>query len=134
MRGVGVGVVLAAIGGAACFGRNLPESTSTTTVTSAATTPSGEVVSDRIARTVCVHEVECGRVRDPSLCVDASRMRTARELSSWTCDADSARVAAEQCLFGLRGEPCSVDLSARPNICAKNGGCATIEGDPAAAR
>jgi hypothetical protein len=97
-----VGFALSSLGGLAligCFGRG-NEVASTTTVTSANISSSSatDTVADRIARAVCIHEVECGRVREPELCVDASRSRVAAELGAWTCDGESARVSAEQCL------------------------------------
>ena len=130
-----VGVALAVVvTGAGCF-RQYEPPPATTTLTSATVPRSGDSISDRIARALCVHEVECGRVRDPDMCVDASRMRVARELGSWTCDADSARIGAEQCLASLRGAACAIDLSAQEDVCSRNGGCATVDDDrPAASR
>jgi hypothetical protein len=130
-----VGLFVTALAAVACGGHAYPDASSTTTVTSSSVTPGAETVSDRIARAVCIHEVECGRVRDPGLCIDSSRSRVATELGAWTCDAESARVSAEQCLFALRSESCAVDLSARENVCSANGGCASVETDrPAASR
>lgn len=127
--------IVAVSAGVGCFGRG-SETTSTTTVTSAnMSSASSDTVADRIARTVCIHEVECGRVHEPELCVDGSRSRVATELGAWTCDPDAARVSAEQCLAALKRESCSVDLSARENVCPTNGGCARVESDrPAASR
>ena len=128
---VGLAISLVGVG---CFGRGT-ETTSTTTVTSANVSSGPDTVADRIARAVCIHEVECGRVHEPELCVDASRSRVATELGAWTCDSESARVSAEQCLATLKREVCSVDLSARENVCATNGGCARADSTrPAASR
>jgi hypothetical protein len=130
-----VGLALSVLGGVACGGSAYPDASSST-VTSAniATSNVGDSVADRIARMVCIHEVECGRVHEPELCVDASRSRVASELGAWTCDPESARVSAEQCLATLKREACSVDLSARENVCSPNGGCARAESTaPAAA-
>lgn len=139
MNRVFVGLALSMLGGMAglgCFGRG-SEVASTTTVTSAnvSTGAASDSLADRIARAVCIHEVECGRVHEPELCVDASRSRVATELGAWTCDGESARVSAEQCLATLKREVCSVDLSARENVCVANGGCARVESNrPAASR
>jgi hypothetical protein len=133
--GPAIGMAIAVLGAVACGGRAYPDASSTTTVTSANVTPGPDSVSDRIARAVCIHEVECGRVRDPGLCIDTSRSRVATELAAWTCDAESARASAEQCLSSLRSESCSVDLSARESVCSTNGGCARVETNrPAASR
>lgn len=131
-----LGMVVLVTSAAACGGRAYPDAASTDTVTSVTVgAPGAESISDRIARAVCIHEVECGRSHDPGMCIDTSRMRTARELATWTCDPESARVAAEQCLVSVGGAPCSIDLSASEYVCAENGGCARVETDrPEAAR
>lgn len=119
---------------AACGGHAY-DHVSTTQVTSAsAVAGEGGSVTDRIARTICIHEVECGRVREPAMCVDAARARIGSEVSAWTCDEEATRVGAEQCLATLREASCSVDLASRSRICPQNGGCASIESDPAASR
>lgn len=122
------GFVIAGACALACGGRG-SEATSTTALTSARAQADERSLEDRISTAVCVHEVECGRGQ-PASCIDAARERTARELSSWTCDDAAARASAEQCLAAVRSQSCSVDLNARTNICPLSTACSKVETIP----
>lgn len=118
----------------ACGGR-AHDAVSATPLTSATISVDDRApVAEQIARTICIHEVECGRVRDPEMCVEAAKERVGDELAAWTCDPEGTRIGAEQCLATLREATCAVDLSARARVCPYNGGCATVTSDPAASR
>src|SRR5688500_15718478 len=122
-----IGITGFAIAGAcamACGGRG-SEATSTAALTGARVTDDRSF-EDRISTAVCVHEVECGRGQ-PTSCLAAQHERTVRELSSWTCDDAAARAHAEQCLAAVRSQSCSVDLTARQNICPLSTACSKVE-------
>jgi hypothetical protein len=121
------GFVIAGACAMACGGRG-SEATSTTALTAARVTDDRSF-EDRISTAVCVHEVECGRAQASS-CIDTARDRTARELNSWNCGDAEARAHAEQCLAAVRSESCSVDLTARPNICPLSTACSQVETVP----
>jgi hypothetical protein len=77
-----------------------------------------------VAGRICDREIRCHD--DPSRaspCMHAYLRRATAEIGSWQCSPAAARARIKACLAAIDVEPCELDRSTRPLLCATNAAC-----------
>jgi hypothetical protein len=81
-------------------------------------------VATRLAGQICEREARChGSTSVIEPCMRMYVGLAAIDIALWQCSPAATRARAKTCIAALSGEPCELDLSTKPELCAPSDAC-----------